>query len=151
LVEVMSTLRKCPNCENIQATGGFCTKCGTDLSKVKPFIEDYAPVIVRNEAREYRVLRFVSDLFVFMGALIIVVSIISACLLALTSAGVDAVVSQEGGRVLSDVIGASGIVGAILLIVIGVSAGLGEIAAGQLIMVFLDIRDDVRRMTNTLE
>lgn len=152
LGEVMGDLRKCPNCGNLQAHGDFCAKCGTDISQVKPFIEDYAPVRASHApSDDYGVLRFVSGVFVFLGWVTIVLSVVTACLYYYGMvAPANAIISQSGelARTMSEL----GVIVASLLtlfiMLIGVVGGVAEIAIGELILVFLDIRNDVRKISS---
>lgn len=145
----MGEVKKCPNCGNLQARGNFCSQCGVDISKVGPFIEDYAPQLgVRSSSNDYGTLRFVADFFVFLGWLEIIATVILVCLILSSAAGFNAIVNQGGGGPVAEVIGMSGVVGAVILLFAGTTVGLGGVAFGQLIMVFLDIRDDVRKLVN---
>ena len=141
----MSKVLTCPNCRNVQDRGRYCSKCGADLSGVaqKPLLETATP------ARDYGTLRFVSSLMVLFGWLVIIGSIIAAVMnYSQYVTGEGAIVFQgqsnaplnEPNRLISPGLSA------LFIAVVGMAIGLTEIAAGQVIMVLLDILDDVRKI-----
>jgi len=145
----MGEVKQCPKCGNLQSRGKFCSQCGHDITNAKPFIEDYvSPAgVVRAEENDYGALRLVSGLFVAMGWGIIILTVVSACLVISAAAGAGSILVQGSGSVVPAFIGGYGVFGALIFSAMGISLGLGEIAAGQVIMVFLDIRDDVRKIS----
>jgi hypothetical protein len=142
----MSAVVYCPNCKNVQEIGKFCSQCGYDLSKVrdKPLIE------TTNSSQSYGTLRFVSLLMVLLGWLIIIGSLIAAVVNysqfvtdgnAIISQGQSDVPLYDPNWLISPGLSA------VLIATVGMVFGLAEIAAGQIIMVLLDIRDDVRKLS----
>lgn len=139
----MSEIKKCPSCKNLETRGGrFCSQCGYDLSKV----ED-TPLIASVPRRDYEALRFTSSMIVLFGWLIIVTSLFaSAYYYSQYTVSGNAIVrqSQESGAPSSQ--NASPLV-PMGIALFGVTSGTLTIAAGQVIMVVIDIRDDVRKLS----
>lgn len=135
------SIRTCPNCGNLQGYGDFCSQCGHDLSNVKA----QEIVIPDSKPKEYGALRFTASLMIFMGWMIVILSVVSACLMYSGIGSINAVFSQESGSGVGSVVGA---MATTFTLAFGVIMGVATIAAGQVIMVILDIRDDVRKMTD---
>ena len=143
---------KCPNCKNIQEVRGrFCSQCGYDLSQIQETSLIQTRNVSSQSREEYTALRIVSSMLVIMGWVVMIASVVTSCILfaSVTSAG--AIMSQGGGT-LSSLLGVTGsfftVFIAAFLFFFGIGFGLAEIAAGQVIMVVINIRDDVRAIAN---
>jgi putative effector of murein hydrolase len=100
---------------------------------------------------DYGVLRFVSSMMVLLGWVIIIASLIIAGMYYTEYvASGDAIVRQGQNNIpLNNPVRIiSPEVTALFVLLFGVTFGLCEIAAGQIITVILDIRDDVRKFVN---
>jgi hypothetical protein len=106
------------------------------------------------KVRDYQSLRFVASLIVFLGVVVIVCSIAASLYCYVNYVDMGGAITQQGG---SDVplydpnqyafIDPSTYLLASLLIgLFGTLGGVFTIAYGQLIMLFIDIRDDVRSL-----
>lgn len=98
----------------------------------------------------YPALRFVSSLLIVMGWVIVIVTVATSCIFLSSAAGAGAIVSQWSSGV-EKIIGATSsfavVVATMAYLALGVGGGIFQVAAGQLILVVLDIRDDVRKIS----
>jgi len=135
------SVKTCPDCGSLQARGRFCSQCGYDLSTVKE-----KPEIPDPPRRDYEALRFTSSMIVLFGWVIVVASLFTSAYYysqytvsgnAIVRQGQSDAPSYDPNKTISPIVPAA-------IAIFGVISGTLTIAAGQIIMVFLDIRDDVR-------
>lgn len=134
----MSEVKKCPNCNSIDTRGGkYCSQCGHDLTQVQSTPQN-----------DYIALRITSVLIVIFGWLIIIISLFaSAYYYSRFSPGTGIVHQGQSDMPSYDPnsIAASPLIPAAIAL-FGVTSGMLTIASGQVFMVLLDVRDDVRSM-----
>lgn len=152
----MSEIRKCTNCGHIEERSGkFCSQCGDRLPEfIAPAREkDDAPLIVTSHRiKDYQALRFVSSLIVFFGWVVIFLSIMASIYMISNYVQSGAVYNdptlsdapQYDPNQLFMMRPAQYLVTSFLVGFVGTMAGVFQIAMGQIFMVLLDIRDDVR-------
>src|SRR5262245_46645358 len=140
---------KCPNCNSPEEHGRFCSRCGDELPRNEYTVPQrgyaYSP------RGDYRVLRCVSSIIFIVGLILTVGSVFSSWLVFSYVHDYMAINFSSGSSSKYNALtNSASVFATVAWVAFTMGGGLLQIAASQLIQVFLDIRDDTRKTVQFL-